>query len=101
MKRGLSRLVFNIKNPDQFRTAAFEVFSQQASGNPVYREFIHLLKKDREVISDLYRLPFLPVEFFRNHRIVTGDLPVEAVFESSRATGSVPSKHFISDLRLY
>ena len=52
-------------------------------------------------VDSLHKIPFLPVEFFRNHKIVTGDYPVEMIFESSGTTGTIPGKHFVSDLRLY
>ena len=41
------------------------------------------------------------MEFFRNQKIVTGEYPVEMIFESSGTTGAAPGRHFITDLSLY
>jgi hypothetical protein len=46
-------------------------------------------------------IPFLPVELFRNHKIITGNSATEMIFESSGTTGISPSRHFVSDLSLY
>ena len=46
-------------------------------------------------------IPFLPVEFFRNHKIITGDRSVEMIFESSGTSGTIPGKHFVTDLKIY
>jgi phenylacetate-coenzyme A ligase PaaK-like adenylate-forming protein len=43
----------------------------------------------------------MPVEFFRDHVVVTGDVKIEMIFESSGTTGVIPSRHFVKDLGLY
>jgi phenylacetate-coenzyme A ligase PaaK-like adenylate-forming protein len=53
------------------------------------------------VIRTPDEIPFIPVEFFRNHKIVSGDYQVEMIFESSGTTGVIPGKHFVNDLKLY
>jgi len=93
--------IFNIKNQTEFWEIALEVFNYQYSKNTVYRDFILSLGKDGSKIKTLYEIPFLPVEFFRNHKILTGDLPVEMIFESSGTTGASTGKHFVNDLNLY
>ena len=93
--------IFNIKNQTEFWEIALEVFNYQYSKNTVYRDFILSLGKDGSKIKTLYEIPFLPVEFFRKHIILTGDLPVEMIFESSGTTGASTGKHFVNDLNLY
>ena len=46
-------------------------------------------------------IPFLPIEFFKQHRVVTGNPGHSIVFESSGTTGQTPSRHFVSDPDLY
>jgi phenylacetate-coenzyme A ligase PaaK-like adenylate-forming protein len=46
-------------------------------------------------------VPFLPVEFFKRHKIISGNQPEEIVFESSGTTGSNVSRHYVSDISLY
>jgi hypothetical protein len=93
--------VFNIKEQNDFLGAALEVFHYQYNKNAVYQDFITSLKKNPCNVKSLADIPFLPVEFFRNKKIVTGDLPVEKIFESSATTGVTPGKHFVNDLSLY
>lgn len=78
-----------------------EVFDYQYNNNNIYREFVNTLGINHKQVSDIAQIPFLPVEFFRNHRIVTGNSPFEMIFESSGTTGVQTAKHFITDLSLY
>ncbi len=91
----LEKRIFNIKNQSDFWETAFEVFNYQYNNNSVYHDFIKSLGKDPSKITSPDEIPFLPVEFFRNHKIVTGNLPVEMIFESSGTTGITPGKHYI------
>jgi hypothetical protein len=47
------------------------------------------------------QIPFLPVSFFKTHKIITGDFEEEVVFESSGTTGMETSKHYVVDAGLY
>ena len=97
----LQNKIFGIKSKADFWGNALEIFNYQYDNNNVYHGFLNSLGKDRSKIRTLYDIPFLPVEFFRNHKVTTGDLPVEKIFESSGTTGPLPGKHFVIDLRLY
>ena len=101
MKSELRDRVFNIKNQTDFRDTALEVFNYQINRNAVYHEFITRLRKNIKEVRTIADVPFLPVEFFRNQKIITGDYPVEMIFESSGTTGVAPGRHFVADLSLY
>lgn len=101
MKTELKDKIFKIKNESDFLATALEVFSYQCNKNIVYQDFIKSLRRNCNTVKALADIPFLPVEFFRNHKIVTGDHPIEAVFESSSTTGAIPGKHYVCDLELY
>jgi phenylacetate-coenzyme A ligase PaaK-like adenylate-forming protein len=100
-KMDLKKRIFNINDQREFLETATEVFKYQYYNNKVYREFVDNLGKNQNSVTSLEDIPFLPVEFFRNHKIVTGDSPVQMVFESSGTTGFVPGKHYITDPDLY
>jgi phenylacetate-coenzyme A ligase PaaK-like adenylate-forming protein len=85
----------------EFSECALGIFNYQFNNNSVYRDFITSLGKVPSEIRTPDEIPFLPVEFFRNHKIVTGNRPVEMIFESSGTTGVIPGKHFVSDIKLY
>jgi phenylacetate-coenzyme A ligase PaaK-like adenylate-forming protein len=104
MMSGLSQLqsrIFAINDQFDFLGIALKVFNYQYDNNCIYRQFVQSLGKDVSLIDSVEKIPFLPVEFFRNHRILTGDRKVEIVFESSGTTGTIPGKHYVSDVSLY
>jgi hypothetical protein len=93
--------IFKIRTEEEFRGTTLKAFNYQSENNQVYKEFISFLGKDRSPVITTGDIPFLPVEFFRNHKIITGDRPVEIIFETSGTTGITPGKHYVSDLALY
>lgn len=101
MRINLQERIFNIKNQTEFLQIALNVFNYQRINNPVYNDFLSGMGRVRINPKNLSDIPFLPVEFFRNHKVVTGNLPVEMIFESSGTTGFIPGKHYVNDLSLY
>jgi len=101
MRADLRDRIFNIKDQANFLECALEVFNYQYDRNAIYHDFITSLGRNRNSVKTLDGIPFLPVEFFRNQKIVTGEYPVEMIFESSGTTGAAPGRHFITDLSLY
>jgi hypothetical protein len=100
MNNILRNKIFNLKNQFDFQALAMEVFDYQYNKNTVYQDFIKGLKKTGNPVN-LEEIPFLPVEFFRNHKITTGSHSSEIIFESSRTGGTIPGRHFVTDLSLY
>jgi phenylacetate-coenzyme A ligase PaaK-like adenylate-forming protein len=97
----LQRKIFSIRSTEDFRVTSLEVFEYQYNNNALYRNFIDSLGKRFLKPKSPFEIPFLPVEFFRNHKILTGNLPVEMVFESSGTAGVTAGKHYVNDLKLY
>jgi len=54
-----------------------------------------------ENISQVEDIPFLPIEFFKTHDVVCGNVPPQAIFRSSGTTGMIRSRHLVSDLGVY
>jgi len=96
-----SASLFKIKNPSEFELSALAVFKFQAENNAVYRAFLNYLNFDYQKVSSLKAIPFLPIQFFKTHRILSVDKPIQETFLSSGTTGMQQSKHFVSDLSLY
>lgn len=84
-----------------FDDFAMRLFHFQASENKIYREYLNLIERPAEQIKTIDQIPFLPISFFKNHKVVTTDYVEDQVFSSSNTTGQVPSKHFIKDLDHY
>ncbi len=93
--------IFNIRDNDNFQKKVLKIFKYQAENNQVYKEFINRLGTNIDTISQIQDIPFLPVGFFKSHKIISGDLPVEIVFESSGTTGMSISRHYMVDADLY
>jgi hypothetical protein len=92
--------VFRIQ-PQEFEQWALQLFHFQAKENKIYREYLHHLPVQIDAIDRLDKVPFLPVRFFKKHRISAYHFQEEKVFCSSTTTGSYPSRHYIDDLAFY
>ena len=93
--------IFTIKNDTQFEELALDIFRYQFENNNVYRSFCDLLYKHPSDIKTLEEIPFLPIQFFKSHEIVSTTDPIQQTFTSSGTTGNMVSKHHITDLSYY
>ena len=94
--------IFSIDNPLEFEEIALEIFRHQAIKVPVYKEFVNYLAINPNAVERIEDIPFLPVEFFKSHLVTDFNIKnTETVFSSSGTTGSVQSKHVLSDLSFY
>lgn len=93
--------IFNIQSETDFKATALEVFKFQFEHNAVYRSFCDLLYKHPSDVTSLEQIPFLPIEFFKTHTIISTNKPTKATFTSSGTTGSIVSKHHVVDLDVY
>ncbi|WP_372916786.1 acyl transferase [Salegentibacter sp.] len=97
----LSEEIFSVQNETEFRGLALRVFKFQYQNNKVYKQFCELLNKNPNNVSSLQEIPFLPIEFFKSHKIVSTQNSPEIIFTSSGTTGNQTSKHYVTDLSLY
>jgi hypothetical protein len=86
---------------DEFDSFALEVFQWQAQNNPLYADFIQALGINPLEVQSLHEIPFLPVDFFKTHRVSTEVWAEEEIFTSSGTTGQVTSRHFVRDKSFY
>ncbi len=93
--------IFNIGNRVDFEKVSIEIFQFQATHNLVYKSFLNYLKVDIKNIKKLSQIPFLPIQFFKSHKIISSKNNVAQVFLSSGTTGMQQSKHYVTDVSLY
>jgi phenylacetate-coenzyme A ligase PaaK-like adenylate-forming protein len=93
--------IFELKNSDEFQAKALEVFAYQYRNNSVYRKFCSLLGKSQDNVTHLKDIPFLPIDFFKSKKIVPASTTPKTIFTSSGTTGSVTSKHYVLDPKIY
>ncbi len=84
-----------------FNELAVELFNYQYQSNGVYRQYCDVLKINTDAVDSLQKIPFLPISFFKTHKVTSGEFEGGTIFESSGTTGSVNSKHYVKDLDLY
>lgn len=93
--------IFNISSQKQFEKIALKVFRFQYDNNAVYRQFCELLKVEKGSVKTLKEIPFLPIQFFKSHEVLSGENPVQEIFTSSGTTGMITSRHLVTDVTLY
>lgn len=93
--------IFTISNQKQFDKIALKVFRFQYENNLVYREFCDFLKTDVQKVKLTQQIPFLPIQFFKSHSVVSSTNPVQTTFTSSGTTGMITSKHLVTDISIY
>lgn len=93
--------IFSIRNEEEFSKAALDIFRHQAANCVPYGQFIANLNIDPDQVKDVQHIPYLPISFFKSHRIVSNTNEEEIIFSSSGTTGMVQSRHFVTDLKLY
>ncbi|BDB51959.1 acyl transferase [Flavobacterium ammonificans] len=93
--------IFTISNQKQFDKIALKIFRFQYENNLVYREFCDFLKTDVQKVKSIEQIPFLPIQFFKSHSVISSTNPIETTFTSSGTTGMITSKHLVTDLGIY
>ena len=93
--------LFEIKSDEDFIKIALLVFKYQYNRIPVYKSFCDLLDRTPKKTTYIEQIPFLPIQFFKSHRIISERDQVDKVFLSSGTTGLTTSKHFISDINIF
>lgn len=96
-----SNAIFNIRTAEEFKRVALDVFSFQYQKNKTYRTFCDLLNTNPEKVKTIRQIPFLPIGFFKSHKITVTPDHTDIIFTSSGTTGSSTSKHYVSDLSIY
>jgi hypothetical protein len=104
---------------------ALAIFNYQFATNEIYRNYIVALKVNPEKITKLEQIPFMPIEFFKTHKVISEqELPITfpnsanpfaSPFHSTHqshkvndtnskiftSSGAIKSKHYVSDISIY
>ncbi|KQS89328.1 acyltransferase [Chryseobacterium sp. Leaf394] len=93
--------IFDIRTDMDFVAACLETFRFQYDNVEIYRKFVDYLKINPENVDEVAKIPFLPIEMFKNHQILDKNVFTDLYFQSSGTTQMNLSKHFIADTDLY
>ncbi len=94
----LEKEIFSIQKYSDFERVALEVYHYQAQHCAIYREYVQQLNWPEPTTSK--EIPFLPISFFKSHRVISEGLTEELVFKSS-GTGGERSQHFVYSTEVY
>ena len=97
----LRNRIFSLSNSLEFEMLALETFHYQAVNNLVYAEYLQHLNVQPTYIKTIEAIPFLPIEFFKNKEVISGDQKSALTFTSSGTTGAITSQHFVVDPQIY
>jgi len=93
--------IFTIASKKEFEKTTLKVFRHQYDNNTVYRDFCGFLNKDKQNVKLVKDIPFLPIQFFKTHEVLSSESPVQVTFTSSGTTGMVTSRHLVTDTDYY
>lgn len=86
-------------NSANFEQIALQTFERQYKQIPVYNQFVNSLGRSNP--KTLSQIPFLPIEFFKSHKVMPSNGAVQKTFMSSGTTQHIRSKHHVIDLSFY
>lgn len=84
-----------------FKALALDIFRYQAEHCEPYKHFLEALGINGAAVVRLEEIPFLPIEFFKTHKVLAEGMNEEVIFTSSGTTGMQTSKHHVADIELY
>ena len=93
--------IFNLQSPFEFNEIAVSLFRYQYRENEIYKSFVDALGVSEGQVYHPEQIPFLPVSFFKTHKVISGGYSEELIFESSGTTGMETSKHYVVDASCY
>ena len=93
--------IFSIQTEQDFLNASLKTFRYQYENIEIYRKFVDYLNINPYEVKSLDKIPFLPIEMFKNHQILDKNVTADLFFQSSGTTQMNLSKHFIANPELY
>ena len=92
--------IADLKSED-FENAALELFAFQAKNCPIYSAFIKHLNISISKINKIENIPFLPIDFFKNHEVSSIKIKNPKYFLSSGTSHGTRAKHVIYNESFY
>lgn len=84
-----------------FEDTAVRIFKFQYTNNSIYKKYVDAIGVRPADVTSLQKIPFLPVRFFKTHKIVTTNFTPSVIFESSGTTETINSMHLVKDVAVY
>ncbi|MEE0960991.1 MAG: acyltransferase [Bacteroidales bacterium] len=97
----LKERIFTLESKEDFEECCLQVFKWQYECNAVYKKWCELLNRKPENTTQSNQIPFLPISFFRTHKVVSFSEEPKGFFMSSGTASSIRSRHWIRDYSTY
>ena len=93
--KSFSSRLSNLKS-EEFENLALQLFEFQSQSNPIYRKYLEARNVSTQSVKSIDQIPFLPIRFFKDHQVISGDKAnYSEYFSSSGTTGMITSRHYI------
>ncbi len=93
--------IFSVST-SSFDKLALAIFKFQSQHCDIYKTYLSHLQINPAQIKTIQQIPFLPIEFFKTHRVLCKGKTVQKIFTSSGTTNQyTPSRHFVHDVAVY
>lgn len=94
--------IFSITNEKDFSEACVSTFNKQYQEVEVYKKFVDYLNIHPAEVKAIHQIPFLPIEMFKQHQILSKHQEATHYFQSSGTTQMLNrSRHWIADFSWY
>ena len=90
----------NIKNEKSFDKYAIVLFNYHFKKNKFYRAYCESLNINNSEVDQIEKIPFFPIIFFKNKKILIDNIDFQKLFKSS-GTGGSKSSHYIHKIDDY
>ena len=96
----MHRYLASIFNESEIETTIQDAFKFNYNSCGLYKEYCDSINKNYSDNTKIEDIPFLPISFFKNHKIQSNQKSKSKLFLSSGTTGK-KSKHYVTDLNIY
>ena len=96
----MQRYLDRIFNESEIEKVIHYAFKFNYNSCDLYKEYCDSINKNYSENIKLKDIPFLPISFFKNHKILSKEKTASKIFLSSGTTGK-KSKHHVTDLKIY
>ena len=96
----MHRYLGSIFNESEIEAAIKDAFKFNYNSCDLYKEYCDSINKNYSDNTSIVEIPFLPISFFKNHKIQSNQKSKSKLFLSSGTTGK-KSKHYVTDLNIY
>ena len=101
MNSDFKNKVFKIATKAEFSEIALALFKWQFKEVDVYKTYVQTIGVKPDEVQCVEDIPFLPISFFKTHKVKTNYTTAPTIFTSSGTTGQKSSQHFVPDINLY